>query len=158
MTADDVVFSAMKFMMTLSIRARIVFARIEKAEAPDPHTVVFTLKEPFAPFMYGFGGTGFPVVPKHLYDVADMRNNPNNAKPVGTGPFKFVEWQRGNFIRLQRNEEYWKPGQPYLDEIIYRIVPDSQKPRARAAVRSAQLAGGSDIEPFDLRASSSSRA
>jgi peptide/nickel transport system substrate-binding protein len=46
MTADDVIFSAMKFWMTLSLRARIVFARIEKAEAPDPHTVVFTLKEP----------------------------------------------------------------------------------------------------------------
>jgi peptide/nickel transport system substrate-binding protein len=150
MTADDVIFSAMKFMMTLSIRARIVFARIEKAEAPDPHTVVFTLKEPFAPFMYGFGATGFPVVPKHLYDVADMRNNPNNAKPVGTGPFKFVEWQRGNFIRLQRNEDYWKPGQPYLDEIIYRIVPDSQSRALALQSGQAQLAGGNDIEPFDL--------
>jgi peptide/nickel transport system substrate-binding protein len=150
MTADDVIFSAMKFMMTLSIRARIVFSRIEKAEAPDPHTVVFTLKESFAPFMYGFGATGFPIVPKHLYDVADMRNNPNNAKPIGTGPFKFVEWQRGNFIRLQRHEEYWKPGQPYLDEIVYRIVPDSQSRALALQSGQAQLAGGNDIEPFDL--------
>ncbi|MGM4916449.1 ABC transporter substrate-binding protein [Tardiphaga sp. 813_E8_N1_3] len=150
MTADDVIFSAMKFWMTLSLRARIVFARIQKAEAPDPYTVVITLKESYAPFMYGFGATGFTIVPKHLYDVADLRNNPNNAKPVGTGPFKLVEWQRGSFIRLRRNEDYWKPNQPYLDEIVYRIVPDSQSRAVALQSGQVQLAGGNDIEPFDL--------
>ncbi|MFB9267965.1 ABC transporter substrate-binding protein [Bradyrhizobium erythrophlei] len=150
MTSEDVAFSAMKFMRALSLRSRVVFEPIEKVETLDEHTAVFTLKEPLAAFMMGIGGTALPIVPKHLNDVADYRNNPNNAKPIGTGPFKFAEWSRGSFIRLTRHDEYWKPGQPYLDEIIYRIVPDSQ---SRAlALQSGQvlLAGGSDIEPFDL--------
>ena len=50
-------------------------------------------------------------------------------RPIGTGPFRFTEWQRGNFIRMDRYDGYWKPGQPYLDTIIWRIVPDSQSRR-----------------------------
>jgi peptide/nickel transport system substrate-binding protein len=150
MTSEDVVFSAMKFMRALSVRSRLVFEPIEKAETPDEHTVIFTLKEPLAAFMMGIGGTALPIVPKHLNDVADYRNNPNNAKPIGTGPFKFVEWRRGSFIRLARHEEYWKPGQPYLDEIVYRFVPDSQSRALALQSGQALLAGGTDIEPFDL--------
>jgi peptide/nickel transport system substrate-binding protein len=150
MTSEDVVFSAMKFMRALSVRSRLVFEPIEKAETPDEHTVIFTLKEPLAAFMMGIGGTALPIVPKHLNDVADYRNNPNNAKPIGTGPSKFVEWRRGSFIRLARHEEYWKPGQPYLDEIVYRFVPDSQSRALALQSGQALLAGGTDIEPFDL--------
>ena len=76
--------------------------------------------------MLVFVVTGCPMMPKHIFAGTDYRTNPKNATPIGTGPFKFAEWQRGNFIRLVRNDTYWKPGQPYLDEIIYRIVPDSQ--------------------------------
>jgi peptide/nickel transport system substrate-binding protein len=150
MTSEDVAFSAMKFMRALSVRSRTVFEPIEKVETPDEHTAIFTLKLPLAAFMMGIGGTALPIVPKHLNDVADFRNNPNNAKPVGTGPFKLAEWRRGNFIRLVRHEEYWKPGQPYLDEIIYRIVPDSQSRALALQSGQALLAGGNDIEPFDL--------
>lgn len=150
MTSQDVIFSAMKFMRALSLRSRVVFEPIEKAEAPDDHTVIFTLKEPTAAFMMGFGGTAMPVVPRHLNDVADYRTNPNNAKPVGTGPFKLAEWRRGSFIRLVRHEEYWKPGQPYLDEIVYRFVPDGQSRALALQTGQVQLAGASDIEPFDL--------
>lgn len=150
MTADDVIFSAMKFMRALSLRSRIVFEPIEKAEAPDDHTVIFTLKEPTAAFMMGFGGTAMPVVPRHLNDVADYRTNPNNAKPIGTGPFKLAEWRRGSFIKLVRHEEYWKPNRPFLDEIVYRFVPDAQSRALALQSGQVQLAGGSDIEPFDL--------
>ena len=149
-TADDVIFSVMEFLMTLSSRARSVFSQIDKAEAPDPLTVVFTLKQAYPPFMLIFPVTGCPIVPKHIYAGTDYRNNPRNATPIGTGPFKFGEWQRGNFIRLVRNEQYWKPGQPYLDEIIYRFVPDSQGRELALQTGQVQLAAANDIEPFDL--------
>jgi peptide/nickel transport system substrate-binding protein len=149
-TADDVVFSVMQFAMTLSSRARNVFSQIDKASALDPLTAVFTLKAPYEPFMLSFPAVGCPIVPKHIYDGTDYRNNPHNAVPIGTGPFKFAEWQRGNFIRLRRNENYWKPDQPYLDEIIYRIVPDGQSRALALQTGQVQLAAANDIEPFDL--------
>lgn len=150
MTSEDVGFSAMKFMRALSVRSKAVFEPIEKVETPDQRTAIFTLKQPLAAFMMGIGGTALPIVPRHLNDVADYRSNPNNARPIGTGPFRFAEWRRGSFIRLVRHDEYWKSGQPYLDEVIYRIVPDSQSRALALQSGQALLAGGTDIEPFDL--------
>ena len=149
-TAEDVVFSVMEFAMTLSSRARSVFSLVDKAEAVDKLTARFTLKQPFVPFLLSFVVTGVPMMPKHIFAGTDYRTNPKNSTPIGTGPFKFVEWQRGNFIRLRRNEDYWKPGQPFLDEIIYRIVPDSQSRALALQTGQVQLAAGNDIEPFDV--------
>src|SRR5713226_1978667 len=149
-TADDVIFSVMKFHMELAPRARGIFAKIKEASAPDPLTVKFTLDAPFEPFLLMFEVTAAAIMPKHIYEGSDFRNNPANQKPIGTGPFQFVEWQRGNFIRLQRFEGYWKPGQPYLDEIIYRIVPDSQSRALALQTGQVLLTQASDIEPFDV--------
>ena len=149
-TADDVIFSIMKFNMELAPRARGIFQKIKEATAPDPHTVKLTLDSPFQPFLLMFDVTACVIVPKHIFEGTDYRNNPNNQKPVGTGPFQFVEWQRGSFIRLKRYEGYWKPGQPYLDEIIYRIVPDSQSRGIALQSGQVQMSAGSDIEPFDV--------
>ena len=149
-TADDVIFSITEFATTLSTRARTVFTVIDKAVALDPQTVQLTLKKPFDPFMMVFNSTGCPIVPKHIYAGTDFRTNPANQTPIGTGPFRFAEWQRGNFIRLRRFDDYWKPGQPYLDEIIFRIVPDSQSRALALQTGQAQLAQGNDIEPFDV--------
>jgi len=153
-TADDVVFSIMKFHTELSPRARAIFAKIKEATAPDPLTVTLTLDTPFDPFMLMFDVTTVAMMPKHIYDGPDhnndYRNNPANQTPIGTGPFRFVEWQRGNFIRLRRNDAYWKPGLPYLDEIIYRIVPDSQSRGIALQSGQVQLTQANDIEPFDV--------
>jgi peptide/nickel transport system substrate-binding protein len=149
-TADDVIFSIMKFHMDLAPRARGVFMKIKEAVAVDPLTVRLTLDTPFEPFLLMFDATTCCMVAKHLYEGTDYRNAPANQKPVGTGPFQFVEWQRGSFIRLRRYDKYWKPGQPYLDEIIYRIVPDSQSRGIALQSGQVQLTSASDIEPFDV--------
>ncbi|MBL8671543.1 MAG: ABC transporter substrate-binding protein [Alphaproteobacteria bacterium] len=149
-TAEDVIFSVMKFHMEVAPRARSIFSKITEAKAIDPVTVSFTLDAPFQPFLLMFQVTAASMVPKHVYDGTDYRNNPANQTPIGTGPFRFVEWQRGNFIRLRRNEDYWKPGQPYLDEIIFRVVPDGQSRALALQTGQAQLAAFNDIEPFDV--------
>ncbi|MDB5656957.1 MAG: transporter substrate-binding protein, partial [Tardiphaga sp.] len=79
MTSEDVVFSVMKVLIETHARARGTFLRIDKAEAPDPLTVVFTLKTPFAPFLNSFDCTTAPIVPKHIYEGSDFRKNPANA-------------------------------------------------------------------------------
>lgn len=150
MTADDVIFSIMRFHMELAPRARAIFQMIDSATAPDPLTVRLTLKQPFQPFLLMFEVTACCIVSKRLFDGQDFRTAPTVQRPVGTGPFRFVEWQRGNFVRLERFEEYWKPGQPYLDGIIYRIVPDSQSRRLAIETGQVQMTQANDIEPFDV--------
>ena len=154
-TADDVIFSIMKFNMELAPRARGIFAKIKEAVAPDPLTVRLTLDSPFAPFLLMFDVTAAVMMPKHIFDqpgagAAEYRNNPANQHPIGTGPFQFTEWQRGSFIRLKRYDGYWKKGQPYLDEIIFRIVPDSQSRAIALQTGQVQMSESGDIEPFDV--------
>jgi peptide/nickel transport system substrate-binding protein len=150
MTADDVIFSVTKFHPEVAPRARAIFSRIESATAPDAHTVIITLKAPFEPLLLMFDASACAIVPKHLFDGQDYRTAPAVQRPIGTGPFRFAEWQRGNFIRFDRFEEYWKPGQPYLDSIIYRIVPDSQSRRLALETGQVLMTQAGDVEPFDV--------
>jgi peptide/nickel transport system substrate-binding protein len=150
MTADDVIFSIMKFHMEVSPRARSIFSLITEASAPDAHTVKLTLSRAFQPFLLMFDATACAIVPKHLFDGQDYRQAPAVQRPVGTGPFRFIEWQRGNFVRMDRFDGYWKPGQPYLDSIIWRIVPDSQSRRLAIETGQVQLTTSGDVEPFDV--------
>lgn len=150
MTSEDVVFSIMKFHMELAPRARGIFSKIKEARTPDPLTVELVLDAPFEPFLLMFDATAAAIMPKHIYEGTDYRNNPDNQRAIGTGPFKLAEWQRGNFIRLRRHEEYWKPGQPYLDEIVYRIVPDSQSRALALQTGQVLMSASGDIEPFDV--------
>jgi peptide/nickel transport system substrate-binding protein len=76
-----------------------------------------------------------PMVPKHLFEKTDLRNSPYANAPIGAGPFKFVEWKRGEYIRFDRFSDYFKSGQPYLDRIVQRSIADS-------ATRSAVLERG----------------
>jgi peptide/nickel transport system substrate-binding protein len=149
-TADDVIFSVMKFNMELSPRARAILQTIKEATAPDPLTVKLTLAAPFEPFLLMFDVSACVIVSKAMYEGTDYRNNPKNQHPIGTGPFAFVEWQRGNFIRMKRYDKYWAPNEPYLDEIIYNIIPDSQSRSLALETGKVQLTGASDIEPFDV--------
>lgn len=100
---------------------------LESIDTPDNYTVIFRFNTTWGLILYPgyFGGSGTCISPKHLYEGTDIVNNPYNTKPVGTGPFKFKEWKRGEYILLERNNNYWKKGLPYLDQIIYRIIPSS---------------------------------
>src|SRR5229473_1865407 len=80
--------------------------------------VAFNLKRP-QPALLALLASGYtPVYPCHV-SPGDMR-----TKPIGTGPFKFVEFKSNESIKLVRNPDYWKPGRPYLDGIDYTIIPN----------------------------------
>ncbi len=151
LTSEDVVFSTMKMLSETHARARGTFSRVEKAEAPDPLTVVFTLKAPFAPFLGSFDCTSAPIVPKHIYDGTDYRKNPANDKAIGSGPFKLKEWVRGSHVHLVKFDEYYRPGEPHLDEIIYRVIPDAASRSVALEQGTVQLTQWSDIEAFDVQ-------
>ncbi|HVX77521.1 MAG TPA: ABC transporter substrate-binding protein [Bradyrhizobium sp.] len=151
LTADDVIFSVTKLLVETHARARGIFTRIEKAEAPDPLTVVFKLKAPFAAFLGGFDCTTAPILPKHIYEGTDFRKNPANEKAIGCGPFKLKEWVRGSHVLLVKHEGYYRPGEPHLDEIIYRVIPDAASRSVALEQGTVQLTQWSDVEPFDVK-------
>ena len=101
---------------------------LERWEALDEHTVRFTWREPYFlaldnPF------ASVPIHPAHV--IADMSGadyneaatNPLNRHPIGTGPWKFVEWDSNEKIVVARNADYWSRP-PYLDRIVFRIVKE----------------------------------
>src|SRR5690625_3002667 len=93
---------------------------VEGIEVIDDHTIEFTTEEPFAPFLSGlFVG----ILPKHiLEDVSpgEWDKHESNRNPIGTGPFKFVEWKTGQYVQVEKNEDYFQ-GAPNLDSIYVRF-------------------------------------
>jgi len=65
------------------------------------------------------------IIPMHIYEGKNLLKDPANLMPIGTGPFKFVEYVKGDHITLQRNPHYFKAGLPYLDKLIFRIIPNA---------------------------------
>ena len=101
-----------------------IITTLKSVEAPDAKTVVFSLSETDALFLVGLAGYyGANVLPKHLYEGTDVRKNPYNTKPVGTGPFKVVELVTGSHLTLEANPDYYGLG-PYLDQLIFKVVPN----------------------------------
>ena len=104
------------------------YDQVARVETPDDLTVVVRLKRRDPPFVTQFFTTlqegAKPVVPEHLLrDAPEINDVPFNAQPVGTGPFRFVRWDRGRRITLAANEHYFR-GRPKLDRIELSILPD----------------------------------
>jgi len=95
---------------------------IGSIETPDRYTAKFTLKEFSASFLVDLCQNAI-IVPRHLYEGGDWATNPYNKKPVGTGPFVFKEWVKDDHVTVDANDRYFR-GRPYLDRIIFRIIPD----------------------------------
>jgi len=123
-TSSDVQFTLLEIIGKLHPRAAPVFKSLGmEVDAPDPLTVVVRLQKPYAPFMSQMTVFDAPILPRHLYEGGNVGTNPANQKPVGTGPFKFVEWKRGASIKLVRNDQYWDDDKPFLDSIIFQVIP-----------------------------------
>ena len=146
-TAEDVRFSFMEVLKKYSARARTNFEPLIGIDTPDPQTAVFHLSAPAPAMISCFDGHDAQILPAHLYQGTDILRNPYNSKPVGTGPFRFKEWARGEYIQLDRNPDYWDKGKPYLDKIIFRFIPDAES-RADALETGAVQYGPYDSIPL----------
>ncbi|MCC7046058.1 MAG: ABC transporter substrate-binding protein [Alphaproteobacteria bacterium] len=124
LTSADVKFTIEEVIFPLHTRGGTYKSIIDSVETPDARTVVLRLKAPFGPLMNALGYDVY-ILPKHLYQGTDIKNNPYNAKPVGTGAFRFVEWKKGSHIVLERNPDFFVKGQPYLDRLVFQVIPDA---------------------------------
>lgn len=144
LTSADVAFS-IEAAWPYNPRALLGFKEIAGVDTPDPRTVILRYKKP-TPFLFNvLADAGTQVIPRHIYaGKGDVRNNPANLHPVGSGPWIFEAWEKGNYISLKRNPHYWHPGQPRLDRVVFRLI-------AHGAPTVAALESGNiDYAPVPL--------
>ncbi|MBS0527159.1 MAG: ABC transporter substrate-binding protein [Proteobacteria bacterium] len=130
MTADDVVYSVDEIWKKYAAPASM--PDYTGTEAPYAGTVVIKFSRPMPEFTFAslLSSPASYIVPKHVYAGSDPAGNPANNAPVGTGPWKFKTWVRGSHFEYARNDDYWRPGFPYMDHLVLRFVRD---PAGRAA-------------------------
>ncbi|MBV9439506.1 MAG: peptide ABC transporter substrate-binding protein [Candidatus Eremiobacteraeota bacterium] len=104
---------------------------IRDVDCRDPYVAVVRMKRVYAPFLqqlWSVNGNG-PILPEHLLatlndDKGTLNTAAYNSAPVGSGPYKFVAWERGSEVRLAANPDFYL-GKPAIDEVVYRIIPDT---------------------------------
>jgi peptide/nickel transport system substrate-binding protein len=155
-SSDDVKFSIEEIALKYHSRGRTYFGNVTSIDTPDPLTVVLNLSAPVPYLLRAFQAGETPMMPRHAFsdeEIAEekVRQAEIMQQPIGTGPFKLQEWRRGSHIILARNEDYWKPGKPYLDQIVLRVVPDGAA-RAIAVERGeVDLAPMTALPPTEIQ-------
>lgn len=133
-TAEDYLFT---YQMRINPQVQVsnigVRDMIDKIESPDPYTIIVSWKELTPWAIYGPLGAVFgdaaEVYPAHILkpifdkNPADINTCDFNNNPVYAGPYRINEWQKGSYVYLKKNENYWA-GTPLFDNIIFHIVPD----------------------------------
>ncbi len=92
-------------------------------KTPDRYTLVIELERPFSPFLSLMATANAYVVPR---EAVEEYGEDFNSHPIGTGPFEFVEWQHDVHVKTKRNEDYFEKDLPYLDEVIFRVIPEME--------------------------------
>lgn len=141
--AEDVIYTYQTLIADdFGAPRRSLYTPIAEITSSSPYEVTFILAQPYAPILQYLD---MGIVPS---DVAERLGENFGDQPVGTGPFKLAEWNRGATIRLVANDAYFK-GRPSIDEVVISVIPDNN-------VRLIALESGdldlihSPIPPQDL--------
>ena len=124
-SSADVKYTVEEVLKKYHPRGRTTFANVTSVETPDALTAVFRLSTPSPYILAALAAAESPMLPRHLLEGSDPTKNRFSMAPVGTGPFRFDQWQRGSFISMSRNADYWDKGKPHIDQLITRFIPDA---------------------------------
>jgi peptide/nickel transport system substrate-binding protein len=148
-TSADVAFS-IDLLKSIHPRGRSTFANVTQVSTPDARTAIIVLSKPAPYLLKALSAGESPIVPKHLYASGDPLVNPHNNAPIGTGPFRFKSWTRGSNIQYERNPDYWDTGKPYIDNLIYKVIPDGAARSAAFETGALDLGGENPVPLIDL--------
>lgn len=118
---------------------------IESVEADGDYTVVITLKRPQAPFLKNIAMDMFAISSPTA--IEEHGDDDYERKPVGTGPFQFVEWKPNDSITVEKYDDYWQEGLPKLDKVVFESIPDNAARLNALTAGEIDLADG--INPSD---------
>ncbi len=125
LTSADVAYTYRQIMNPRNnVPARDGYDKVVRLETPDPWTVRIHMRQPNSSMLsYFFGPDGnYPVLPGHLLrQYADLNHVAFNGAPVGSGPFRVVEWVRGDHLRLERFDRYFR-GKPALRALTVKTL------------------------------------
>lgn len=123
-TAADVKFTFDVIMDAANpVTSRSGYRDIETFTVKDDATIELKFKNFYAPFVTLFGA----ILPAHPFGgTTAIEKSDFNRKPIGTGPFKFVEWVSGDHITVAKNPDFYVKGKPYLDQVIFRVTPSRE--------------------------------
>ena len=139
-TADDVVFNWEYASDPATAAVTIGSYKDVKVEKVDDHTVIVHFAKPTPFWADAFVGTRGMVIPKHLfadYTGAKSRDAPANLKPVGTGPYRFVDFKPGDIVKGEINPDYHVADRPYFDTIEMKGGGDAVS-AARAVIQTGE--------------------
>ncbi len=140
-TADDVVFNWEYAANPATAATTIATYKDIKVEKLDSHSVRVVFQKPTPFWAEAFCGTRGMIIPKHLFEPYKgdkSREAPNNLKPVGTGPYKFVDFKPGDMVRGQINTNYHEPNRPHFDAIEMKGGGDAVS-AARAVIQTGEF-------------------
>ena len=139
-TADDVVFTWQYASDPATAAVSSGYFAQRVVEKIDSHTVRIVFKQPTPFWAHSFVGTGGEILPRHLFAVysgAKSRDAPGNLKPVGTGPYKFVDFKPGDLLRGVLNTDYHVPLRPHFDAVELKGGGDAVS-AARAVLQTGE--------------------
>ena len=139
-TADDVVFTAAYAGDPAAAMITVATYRDVKVEKIDSHTVKVTYPKPTPFWAEALVGSVGGILPKHVFEPfmgAKSRENPANTKPVGTGPYKIIDFKPGDTLRAEANTNYHVANQPFFDTLEIKGGGDATS-AARAVLQTAE--------------------
>jgi peptide/nickel transport system substrate-binding protein len=148
-TAADVAFS-IATLKEVHPRGRSTFANVADITTPDALTVALKLSRPAPYLLTALAASETPIVPRHVLEGQKILGHPLNDAPIGTGPYRFKEWVRGSHIIYERNTDYWDKPKPYIDRLVFAIMPDAAARSAAVESGAVDLAPGAPVPLSDL--------
>jgi peptide/nickel transport system substrate-binding protein len=123
-TSEDVAFSIETIKANHPFKT--MYAPVTKVSTPDKLTAIIHLSAPHPAIELAMSSQLGVIIPKHIYGEGNIRKNPRNSQNiVGSGPFKLKEFKPGEYIIMERFDDFFLKGRPYLDRIVFKKMAES---------------------------------
>ena len=125
-TSEDVKYTFENVLFKYHSRTKSGLGKkVKSILTPNPKKVIFQLNNSYSPMITRLNVTEAPILPKHIFSSGNPNDHSANLNPIGSGPFIFNKYKKGESVELLKNKNFYIKGLPYFDRLVMRIIPDS---------------------------------